>query len=98
MKECAKCRKLKGEKEFINDKGKIVKTCKRCREYNKERYERNKEQRKKNRVKNIMLEIKSREKNRVKNIMLEIESREKNIIKNTASEIKNIIKITRKTI
>lgn len=43
MKKCAKCRKLKDEKDFINDKGKVVKTCRGCREYNKEHYERNKE-------------------------------------------------------
>ena len=44
MKKCTKCGVLKDEKEFIDDKGKVVKMCRRCREYNKEYYERNKEQ------------------------------------------------------
>lgn len=52
MKECTKCRKLKDEKEFINDKGKVVKTCKRCREYLKEYRERSKEQQKEYRERN----------------------------------------------
>ena len=43
MKKCTTCHVLKDEKEFINDKGKIVGTCKRCREYMKVYRERNKE-------------------------------------------------------
>ena len=43
MKKCVTCRKLKGEKEFINDKGKVVKKCIKCREYMKVYYARNKE-------------------------------------------------------
>lgn len=35
MKKCARCRNLKDEKEFINDKGKVVKKCIKCREYDK---------------------------------------------------------------
>lgn len=43
MKKCTRCHVLKDEREFINDKGKIVGKCKRCREYRKEYYERNKD-------------------------------------------------------
>ena len=43
MKKCTRCRNLKDEKEFIDDKGQVVKMCRRCREYNKEYRERNKE-------------------------------------------------------
>ena len=43
MKKCTKCGVLKDEKEFIDDKGQVVKMCRRCREYNKEYRERNKE-------------------------------------------------------
>lgn len=43
MKECTTCRKLKDEREFINDKGKVVKKCIKCREYMKVYRERNKE-------------------------------------------------------
>lgn len=43
MKKCTQCRKLKDEREFINDKGKVVKKCIKCREYMKVYRERNKE-------------------------------------------------------
>lgn len=32
MKKCQRCHVLKKDVEFVNEKGKIVKTCKRCRE------------------------------------------------------------------
>ena len=44
MKKCTKCGKLKDEKEFIGDRGKIVKKCRMCREYMKVYYARNKDQ------------------------------------------------------
>lgn len=48
MKKCTKCGVLKDEREFINDKGEVVKRCKRCREYMKVYYARNKEYYKEN--------------------------------------------------
>jgi len=61
MKECTTCRKLKDEREFINDKGKVVKKCIKCREYRKEHYNRHKD-----RVKEQVKEYYERNKEQIK--------------------------------
>ena len=76
MKKCTHCGVLKDEKEFIDDKGKIVKTCKRCREYMKERYERNKEQ-----IKEQCKEYYERNKEQLKEYKKEYYERNKEQIK-----------------
>lgn len=43
MKKCTKCRKLKDDKEFINERGKVVKNCTKCREYHRQYFNENKE-------------------------------------------------------
>ena len=61
MKKCTKCGVLKDEKEFIDDKGKVVKKCIKCREYMKVYRERNKEY-----YKEYMKEYRERSKEQIK--------------------------------
>ena len=89
MKKCTKCGVLKDEKEFIDDKGKVVKLCKRCREYKKEYrkeyYERNKE-REKEQCKEYYARNKEQIKERVKEYGKERYERNKEQIKEYKKE------------
>ena len=43
MKKCSQCRVLKEDDEFLNERGKFVKKCTRCREYLKVYYNNNRD-------------------------------------------------------
>ena len=43
MKRCTNCGVTKDDKEFINERGKVVKSCTKCRRYRRQYYNENKE-------------------------------------------------------
>lgn len=76
MKKCTQCRKLKDGREFINDKGKVVKKCIKCREYMKVYYARNKD-----RIKEYFKEYRERSKGQIKEQQKEYREQMKERIK-----------------